>query len=69
MYHEIKTERLLLRPFTPEDLEAVCQYTLDRENTRYTIWLPHRDGRRRPGIWRRRRRTGGGTHPFLTNLP
>lgn len=43
MYHEIKTERLLLRPFTPEDLEAVCQYTLDRENTRYTIWLPHRD--------------------------
>ncbi len=43
MYHEIKTERLLLRPFTPEDLEAVCQYTLDGENTRYTIWLPHRD--------------------------
>ena len=33
MYYEIKTERLILRPFTPNDADAVHAYASDKENT------------------------------------
>lgn len=38
---EIKTERLLLRPFRIEDLAAVHEYASDIENTRYMMYLPN----------------------------
>ena len=36
-YPSIETERLLLRPVTMDDAEAMFQYASDRENTRYTF--------------------------------
>ena len=36
-YPSIKTERLLLRPVTLNDAEAMFEYASDRENTRYTF--------------------------------
>ena len=36
-YPSIETERLLLRPVTLDDAEAMFQYASDRENTRYTF--------------------------------
>lgn len=36
-YPSIETERLLLRPVTLNDAEAMFEYASDRENTRYTF--------------------------------
>ncbi|RSI77105.1 GNAT family N-acetyltransferase [Streptococcus oralis] len=36
-YPTIETERLLLRPVTLDDAEAMFEYASDRENTRYTF--------------------------------
>ena len=36
-YPSIETERLLLRPVTLDDAEAMFEYASDRENTRYTF--------------------------------
>ena len=36
-YPYIETERLLLRPVTLDDAEAMFEYASDRENTRYTF--------------------------------
>ena len=36
-YPSIETERLLLRPVTLDDADAMFQYASDRENTRYTF--------------------------------
>ena len=36
-YPSIETERLLLRPVTLDDAEAMFDYASDRENTRYTF--------------------------------
>ncbi len=41
MYKELPTQRLLLRPVGPHDLEAVHAYASDLENTRYTMGLPN----------------------------
>ena len=38
---ELVTERLLLRDFTPEDVEAVHAYAGDPEVCRYTDWGPN----------------------------
>jgi RimJ/RimL family protein N-acetyltransferase len=39
---ELKTPRLLLRPFTPDDVEDVLEYTGDPEWARYQVnILPH----------------------------
>ena len=38
---ELKTQRLLLRPLGPKDLDAVHAYASDRENTRYMLFLPN----------------------------
>lgn len=39
---ELRTQRLLLRPFRPGDLEAVFAYASDPEVARYTIFDYHR---------------------------
>ena len=36
-YPIVETERLLLRPVTLDDAEAMFAYASDRENTRYTF--------------------------------
>ena len=36
-YPIVETERLLLRPVTLDDSEAMFDYASDRENTRYTF--------------------------------
>ena len=41
MYLEIKTERLLLRPLCPEDLETTHAYASDPENGRYMYHVPN----------------------------
>lgn len=41
MEFNLQTERLLLRPLTARDLDAVYTYAGDAENTRYMIYLPH----------------------------
>ena len=38
----LETERLLLRPVTLDDAEAMFEYSSDEENTRYTF-LPNKD--------------------------
>ncbi|WP_432507212.1 GNAT family N-acetyltransferase [Kineococcus arenarius] len=38
---ELVTERLLLRDFTPDDIEAVHAYAGDSEVCRYTDWGPN----------------------------
>ena len=37
----IKTQRLTLRPSTPDDLESTHEYASDIENTKYMIYLPN----------------------------
>ncbi|MDO4266988.1 MAG: GNAT family N-acetyltransferase [Eubacteriales bacterium] len=39
----IKTERLILRPLGPQDLDTVSAYSTDRENTRLMLYLPHKN--------------------------
>lgn len=41
MYIEIKTDRLLLRPFTLNDAETVHTYASDEETTKYMLFLPN----------------------------
>lgn len=41
MYHEIKTNRLLLRPLNISDLDSVHVYASDEENTAFMVWLPN----------------------------
>lgn len=41
MYHEIKTERLLLRPLGTGDLETTHAYAGDAETGRYMFYLPN----------------------------
>ena len=36
-YPIVETERLVLRPVTLDDAEAMFEYASDRENTRYTF--------------------------------
>lgn len=38
----IKTNRLILRPMSPEDIDTVYEYSSDIENTRYMLYYPHR---------------------------
>jgi ribosomal-protein-alanine N-acetyltransferase len=38
----IETDRLLLRPFTEDDLESVFVYASNPAVTRYTLWEAHR---------------------------
>ncbi|XOQ48934.1 MAG: hypothetical protein ACFWUM_08520 [Eubacteriales bacterium] len=38
---EIRTERLILRPFTLDDAEDMYQYAKDPEVTKYARWKPH----------------------------
>ena len=40
-YTEIKTERLILKPLGIEYLDTVNEYAMDRENTRYMLYLPN----------------------------
>lgn len=42
MYHEIRTERLLLRPLNITDLDSVYEYASDAENTRFMMKMPKR---------------------------
>lgn len=39
----LHTSRLLLRPFSPEDVAAVYSWCSNLEVTRYLFWYPHRD--------------------------
>lgn len=41
MFHEIKTDRLILRPLDISDLATVHTYASDEENTTYMLWLPN----------------------------
>ncbi len=41
MYIEIQTQRLRLRPLHREDLEALYEYSGDKENIPYMLFLPH----------------------------
>ena len=41
MFHEIKTDRLILRPLDSSDLATVHMYASDEENTTYMLWLPN----------------------------
>ena len=41
MYIELRTERLRLRPLRREDLEALYEYSGDRESIQYMLFLPH----------------------------
>ncbi len=40
---QIQTERLLLRPITPDDLETACAYAMDPDVTRLMMLLPYDD--------------------------
>lgn len=42
MYHEIRTERLLLRPLNIADLDTVHEYASNTENTRFMMHMPKR---------------------------
>jgi RimJ/RimL family protein N-acetyltransferase len=37
----LKTERLILRPLTPDDFDAVHSWASNPENTRYMAWGPN----------------------------
>lgn len=39
----LHTNRLVLRPFSPEDVRAVYSWCSNLEATRYLFWYPHRD--------------------------
>ena len=41
MYIELKTDRLLLRPFNIDDLEPVHEYAGDVEGLKYMMYLPN----------------------------
>ena len=41
MYIELQTERLRLRPLCRKDLKALYEYSGDKENVRYMLFLPH----------------------------
>lgn len=41
MCYEIKTDRLLLRPLSTDDLESVHLYASDPDNTRLMLRLPN----------------------------
>ena len=41
MYYEIKTERLLLRPLSINDLNTVHEYASDIDNSRFMLRLPN----------------------------
>lgn len=41
MYIEIKTERLLLRPLSVDDISDVREYTDDEQNGRYLLFAPN----------------------------
>lgn len=41
MDYSLKTERLLLRPLRPEDLDSVWEYAGDRDSIKYMIYFPH----------------------------
>ena len=38
---EIKTDRLVLRPLSIDDLDSVHTYASDNDNTRFMVWLPN----------------------------
>ncbi|MCH5317959.1 MAG: GNAT family N-acetyltransferase [Eubacterium sp.] len=38
---EIKTDRLVLRPLSINDLDSVHTYASDNDNTRFMVWLPN----------------------------
>ena len=38
---EIKTDRLVLRPLSIDDLDTVHTYASDVDNTRFMVWLPN----------------------------
>ncbi len=38
---KIETERLILRPYTPEDWEAVHEYGADPDFSKYEMWGPN----------------------------
>ena len=40
-YTEIKTERLILKPLGIQYLDTVKEYAMDKENTRYMLYLPN----------------------------
>lgn len=40
MEHEIRTDRVTLRPLRASDLETYKAYAMDAENTRYMCFLP-----------------------------
>ena len=40
-YIEIKTERLVLKPLGIKYLDTVNEYAVDKENTRYMLYLPN----------------------------
>ncbi len=42
MYLELKTDRLLLRPLSLEDLDTVHIYASDIDNTKYMLCLPNK---------------------------
>ena len=42
-YSQIESKRLLLRPFTLDDVDDVYLYASDDEVTRYMIWDSHQD--------------------------
>jgi ribosomal-protein-alanine N-acetyltransferase len=44
MNTELETKRLLLRPFTPDDLDAVHSWASNPANTRYMAWGPNTEG-------------------------
>jgi len=46
----LETERLLLRPFNPDDFEAVHSWASDPENTRYMAWGPNTEEQTREVI-------------------
>ena len=41
MYIELQTERLSLRPLCRKDLKALYEYSGDKENIRYMLFMPH----------------------------
>ena len=39
--YTIKTERLVMRPLSTDDLDSVHTYASDYENTKFMVWLPN----------------------------